>query len=189
VDSQIDLRVTHRFRVARLEFEWIFSPQFSCGYCSRANTSVKEAEVNEMNVNEFAKHLGITPDTVRYYSRIGLLNPKKNANNGYREFSRDDLERMIFILRARQLGLTGSDIAMIFAQIKKGASPYPLIRELIDNRLHEIEEQIQEDHKLYDRMKHAMANWKDGPNQPASSGPIGSLLEEFDFIEKNRSRY
>ena len=142
-----------------------------------------------MGVKEFSKYLGITPDTVRYYSRIGFLKPKRNPNSGYRELGRDDLERMIFILRARQLGLKGSDIARIFAQIEKEASPYPLIRKLIDSRLHEIEKQIQEDHELRERMKHAMANWKNKPNQPASSGTICSLIEELDFIEKKRSRY
>ncbi|MBT8112364.1 MAG: MerR family DNA-binding transcriptional regulator, partial [Gammaproteobacteria bacterium] len=35
-----------------------------------------------MRVNELAKKLSCTPDTVRYYTRLKLVNPIKN-NNGY----------------------------------------------------------------------------------------------------------
>lgn len=141
-----------------------------------------------MGVQEFAKHLGITPDTVRYYSRIGFLNPKKDINNGYREFGRADLERMVFILRARQLGLTGSDIAKIFDQVSKGATPCPLVRKLLDDRLHEIERELQESKKLHERIKYAMNDWKQKPDQPNSSDQICSLIEELEFLDERLSR-
>lgn len=37
-----------------------------------------------MKVIDLAKRLGVTADTVRYYTRIGFLSPHKNPTNGYK---------------------------------------------------------------------------------------------------------
>jgi len=46
-----------------------------------------------MRVNELAKSSSITSDAVRYYTRIGLLHPKRDSINGYRKYSAEDLQR------------------------------------------------------------------------------------------------
>jgi DNA-binding transcriptional MerR regulator len=37
-----------------------------------------------MHVRQIAKTLGVSPDTVRYDARIGLLDPQKLIENGYK---------------------------------------------------------------------------------------------------------
>lgn len=49
-----------------------------------------------MTVNELARKLKVAPDTVRYYTRIGLLQPRKAAGNGYHHYSERDEERLRF---------------------------------------------------------------------------------------------
>ena len=136
-----------------------------------------------MRVKEFSKHLGITSDTVRYYTRIGFLKPRKSINNGYHEFAREDLERMVFILRARQLGLTVGDIAQIFDEVENGETPCPLVRELLDKRLRKIEKEMEDSVRLRERMKSAVTKWENKPDQPASSERICSLIEELDLLD------
>ncbi len=46
-----------------------------------------------MNVSDLARLVGVTPDAVRYYTRIGLLHPVRDPNNGYRQFSSSDIDR------------------------------------------------------------------------------------------------
>ena len=43
-----------------------------------------------MKVIEVARLLGITADTVRFYTHINILNPTKSKANGYREYSDND---------------------------------------------------------------------------------------------------
>ncbi len=57
-----------------------------------------------MQVQEVANNLGVTPDTVRYYTRAGLLHPFKNTTNGYNDYDNHDRHRLHFILSARHLG-------------------------------------------------------------------------------------
>ena len=66
-----------------------------------------------MQVQDLARELGVTTDTVRYYSRVGLLEPAKNPDNGYKVFGEQDRHRMRFILSARQLGFSVTDIRQI----------------------------------------------------------------------------
>ena len=48
-----------------------------------------------MKVSELAKRAEVTAETVRYYSRSGLLEPKQESQNGYRYYSDNDLARLM----------------------------------------------------------------------------------------------
>jgi DNA-binding transcriptional MerR regulator len=76
-----------------------------------------------MRVNQLANETGVSVDTVRYYTRIGFLKPTKNPSNGYKEYCAKEKRRMRFILSARQLGFSVSDIAEILDTADQGESP------------------------------------------------------------------
>ncbi len=70
-----------------------------------------------LHVADVARRAEVTPATVRYYARIGLLNPGRDDQNGYRRFRHDDLHRLQFIRKAQALGLTIADIRSILERI------------------------------------------------------------------------
>ena len=72
-----------------------------------------------MKVSELAKAYGTTPDTVRYYTRLKLLNPIK-SENGYKYYPPTEVSRFKFILSARQLGFSVSDIQQIVDEASHG---------------------------------------------------------------------
>lgn len=49
-----------------------------------------------MKINEISKSYDITPHTLRYYEKIGLLYPKY-SENGYRDYSYKDIQRLSII--------------------------------------------------------------------------------------------
>lgn len=53
---------------------------------------------------ELAKSTGLNPKTIRYYENIGLIAPER-AQNGYRIFSPQHEHDLLFIKRAKCLGL------------------------------------------------------------------------------------
>jgi len=57
-----------------------------------------------MRVNELAKKLGISADSIRYYTRAGFVVPGKDQTNGYKIYRERDEQRLRFILSARRLG-------------------------------------------------------------------------------------
>ena len=56
-----------------------------------------------MNIGEAAQKSGLPAKTVRYYDDIGLVHPSR-SENGYRDYSEQDVHRLRFLQRARSLG-------------------------------------------------------------------------------------
>lgn len=111
-----------------------------------------------MKVKALAEKLNTTPDTVRYYARLGLLHPTK-SENGYKTFSEADKVRLQFILNTRSLGFSVSDIKNILTEADSGRTACPMVRELIQQRLDETERQFQEMLTLREKMKSALTSW------------------------------
>ncbi len=132
-----------------------------------------------MKVREIAKVLGVSTDTVRYYVREGLITPIKDPDNGYRVFLRRDIDRFRFILAARQLGFSIGDIQEILTLSDAGDVPCPRVKELIQVRLEETEVRFQELLKLRTKMKKALLDWQDKPNESPSGHNICHLIEHF----------
>ena len=59
-----------------------------------------------LTVNGVIKSSGLSRETLRYYEKMGLLNPQRQATNGYRLYTSDDLERLEFIFRTKKAGFT-----------------------------------------------------------------------------------
>ncbi|BAH39911.1 MAG TPA: MerR family DNA-binding transcriptional regulator [Gemmatimonas aurantiaca] len=58
-------------------------------------------------ISELAEHTGTTPETIRYYERVGVLPAAHRQGNGrYRRYDATDVRRLTFIRRARDLGFS-----------------------------------------------------------------------------------
>ena len=58
-----------------------------------------------MKIAQVSKHYHITPDTLRYYERVGLLPPVNRNRSGIRDYNDIDLKRVEFIKCMRNAGL------------------------------------------------------------------------------------
>ncbi|NRP37428.1 MULTISPECIES: MerR family transcriptional regulator [unclassified Marinobacterium] len=132
-----------------------------------------------MQVNEVAKLLSITPDTVRFYTRSGLLKPQINPDNGYKHFSPSDINRLKFILAARSLGFSIDDVREIFARTDHQHSACGLVRDIINQRLEETEARFRDMVALRNRMIAAAKTWNEMEDQCPTNESICHLIETF----------
>ncbi|MEQ8956223.1 MAG: MerR family DNA-binding protein [Pseudomonadales bacterium] len=132
-----------------------------------------------MRVSELAKKLKITPDTVRYYTRIGYLNPKTEAGNLYRNYGATEERCLRFILSARQLGFSVEDVGQLLHHADQGDSPCPVARKLIVQRLNETDRRFEEMLRLRKRMADAVNEWESKPNREPNGDTICHLIESF----------
>lgn len=133
-----------------------------------------------MKVKELADEVGVTADTVRHYTRVGILNPARDRFNGYKCYSAQDHDRLRFAVRARALGFTLDDIVKIIRHADRGNSPCPTVRKLFEERFAEIESRFEETQRLYTRMKNAMQVWQELPDRDPSGNMICTLIEHGD---------
>ena len=66
-----------------------------------------------MLISELAKATGTTKDTIRHYDQLGLLlsTERQAGSRRYKDFSRDNLERIELIRLAKYIGFTLNEIA------------------------------------------------------------------------------
>tara|TARA_R110002012_G_scaffold252268_1_gene431250 strand:- start:105 stop:512 length:408 start_codon:yes stop_codon:yes gene_type:complete len=125
-----------------------------------------------MKVSQLAKVLNTTPDTVRYYSRIGLVMPIKNTENGYKSYNQQAQQRLKFILSARQLDFSVEEIKEILLVADNGSTACPLVREIVEHRLAETEKKFNDALTLRNVLRNAIDDWKSKPDK----SPTGDML-------------
>lgn len=63
-----------------------------------------------MTIKEMEQITGLTRSNIRFYEKEELISPIRNANNGYREFSEEDIKTIKKIAYLRTLGVSVEDI-------------------------------------------------------------------------------
>jgi len=95
-----------------------------------------------MRIGQLASLAGATPDTLRYYERLGLLPRPTRSNGGYRLYEHAALERIALIRKAHALGLTLREVREVLEIASGGRDPCEHVRALLERRLGEIRTRI-----------------------------------------------
>ncbi len=136
-----------------------------------------------ITANILAKKSDVSLFTVRHYTRIGLLKPIRNSQNGYKIYQPSDTTRLRFIVAAKSLGFTLHEIAEILDEAVRGNSPCPLVREIIERHIKENGRKIEEMKKLQKKMENALKDWKQMENSMPNGDSVCHLIESVADIE------
>lgn len=66
-----------------------------------------------MKINEVEALVGVTKKNIRFYEAEGLLTPRRNQDNGYRDYGEPDVETLRRIKLLRKLGVPIEEIRRI----------------------------------------------------------------------------
>ncbi len=134
-----------------------------------------------MTVSQLSRKGGVPPHVVRYYTRIGLLDPVRHPDNGYKLFARTDISRLRFIRRAQNLGYSLDDIAQIMQESSCGRSPCRKARAILRQRIEENSRKLEELARLQRRMERALAQWETMPDYLPDGESICHLIESTNI--------
>lgn len=73
-------------------------------------------------IGVLSERTGVNIETIRYYERIGLTPPPPRSSGGRRVYGEDDIERLVFVRRSRELGFSLDDIRSMFRLAARGHS-------------------------------------------------------------------
>ncbi len=95
-----------------------------------------------LTVNGVIKATGLSRETLRYYEKMGLLNPQRRATNGYRLYVAEDLERLEFIFRTKKAGFTIRKIRELLNLKKSENATARLGRDIAREQIRHVDEKI-----------------------------------------------
>jgi MerR family gold-responsive transcriptional activator of gol and ges genes len=103
-----------------------------------------------LRVGQLAHATGVAAKTIRYYEQVGVLPLAPRSAAGYRQYSRHDVHRLLFVRRARSLGLSLAQLRDLTAELEdeRCVTMRPRLRRLVTEQLGAVQKQIAELHLL-----------------------------------------
>ena len=117
-----------------------------------------------MNIKEAAHHSGLPAKTIRYYEEIGIVSPAR-ANNGYRDYSDNDVHQLAFVQRARSLGFTIEECKLLLSLYGDDQRASADVKALATNKIKQIDQKIRELKSLRSTLSNLAKNCH-GNNKP-----------------------
>ncbi|WP_455429125.1 MerR family transcriptional regulator [Fodinicurvata halophila] len=89
-----------------------------------------------------ARRTGCNLETIRYYEKIGMMPAPPRTEAGYRIYNSSHVERLSFILRARELGFSLDDIRGLLTLVDRGMQTCAEVKERTERHLADVREKI-----------------------------------------------
>jgi DNA-binding transcriptional MerR regulator len=128
-----------------------------------------------------AERCGMTAHTLRYYERVGLIQPVGRARNGHRRYSEVDEAWLNFLHCMRATNMSIREMQRYAALREQGDSTSIERRKLLEEHQAGIAEKIAELQKAHDLLSHKIANYKAIEDRTRIGGP--RLVEAEEHAE------
>jgi DNA-binding transcriptional MerR regulator len=97
-----------------------------------------------MYIRDVAASAGLTPQAIRFYEKLGLIEKPQRTSGGYRVFSVETVERIRFIKDAQRLGFSLDEIREVLRLKYSGQSPCECVRRMLSRKLKELRDKIRQ---------------------------------------------
>jgi len=111
-------------------------------------------------IRSMAERCGMTAHTLRYYERVGLIQPVGRARNGHRRYSEADEAWLHFLHCMRAANMPIRDMQRYAGLRERGDATSLERRKLLEDHQATIEAQIAELQKAHDLLTYKIANYK-----------------------------
>jgi DNA-binding transcriptional MerR regulator len=138
-------------------------------------------------IGQLARESGVSPDTIRYYERLGLLPRPARTANGYREFPDGAVTRLRLIRNAVRFGFPLKQVARFLKMRDGGGAPCDQVRTAGQQLLAEMDEKIATLAEARAAMADTLRDW-DRRLARAGAGQRANLLDAVPAELKARRR-
>ena len=111
-----------------------------------------------MFIGEISKRTGFSPDTIRWYEKIGLIQTSRSSNgdNDYRTFGEDSVRRLQLIKGIKVYGFTIKEVGLLLEQEDMDSLDCSAIGQFVNGKIAQIEAKIKEMELLKSNLESAM---------------------------------
>lgn len=113
-----------------------------------------------MKIAEVSERYGISPDTLRYYERVGLIPPVNRNDNGIRDYNEIDLKRVEFIKCMRSAGLPVEVLIEYVELYQQGDRTIEARKEILKEQREHLAARMAELQKTLDLLDYKIAGYE-----------------------------
>jgi DNA-binding transcriptional MerR regulator len=114
-----------------------------------------------MKIAEVSERYNISPDTLRYYERIGLIPPVNRNGSGIREYSETDTQRVEFIKCMRGAGLPIETLIEYIGLLQQGDKTIEARKELLKEQRELLLGRMKELQSTLDMLDYKISLYED----------------------------
>ena len=97
-----------------------------------------------MQIGEVAQKVGLATSAIRFYEDKGLIPEPHRTEAGYRDYDPAVVDRIRFIRAGQAVGLTLRELNQVLQIRDGGHSPCRHVTDLLDTRIHDVDQRIEE---------------------------------------------
>lgn len=105
-----------------------------------------------MTIKEVSKMYNLSPDTLRFYEKNGLIGPIKKTSGGIRDYEEDDLKRIEFIKCMRSAEIPVIVLKEYVDLFSAGDETIKERRKLLEEQKHILEDKIAKMQEAYEKL-------------------------------------
>ncbi len=107
-----------------------------------------------MTIAQVSQKYGLSPDTLRYYEKIGLIPPVTRTAGGIRAYSKEDCDWVQFIRCMRNAGLPIDVLSLYMNLYKQGSHTAQKRKEILLEQREILLEKIAKQQQIVNRLNH-----------------------------------
>jgi Cu(I)-responsive transcriptional regulator len=115
-----------------------------------------------MNIGQAAEEAGVSAKMIRHYEAIGLVPKAARRASNYRDYSKQDIDRLRFIRRGRELGFSIGRIRDLLRLWSDRSRSNDDVRKLALAHVGELETKAAELHAMIGTLKRLATACKKG---------------------------
>lgn len=146
-----------------------------------------ERSKKTMHIGDLAQRAGASIHTIRYYEEEGLLEKPQRSDGRFRLYSNEAVERLKFIRKAQQLGLSLSEIKKIIRCSQEGLKPCcSMVKKVFEEKIKEFERKIAELTEMKANLEKLLAEWIPLSQAKRRSYAVCPQIEKEPKVKKRR---
>ncbi len=131
--------------------------------------------MNGLTIGKMAKIAGLGIETIRFYEREGLIAPPARTESNYRIYPKQDVVRLRFIKRAKNLGFTLKEIKELLTLRHNQLASKGDVKRQTEAKIEDIKLKIRDLTRIQQTLE-ALDESCDG-HGPTADCPILNALE------------
>jgi MerR family copper efflux transcriptional regulator len=112
-----------------------------------------------LRIGEVAKTIGVSPDTIRHYEKVGVIPAIRRSDGGYRMYPPQTIARVMLVRNGLQFGFSLRQLAGFLKARDSGTAPCRQVRATAEAIVNRVEQRITELEQARASIRQTLKDW------------------------------